>query len=136
LVYIIRKKNKSQSITSLSGVNKLNIRRRDKMFIGNEEHYEKVREERRKLGLEIRGIRQIDIENSKYLNTYITDKTNGRTYLVERDYKEYWSCGFGWFKVMLLNCNNSHRVIWYENINNDDKIVIDNTERNRIIFDL
>ncbi|NRU52654.1 hypothetical protein [Clostridium beijerinckii] len=105
------------------------------MFIGNEDRYEKVKAERQRLGLP-KGINQVDIKDSKYLNTYITDKINGRTYLVERDYKEYWYIGFGWFKVMLLNCNGSHRVIWYENINNDDEIVINNTFKNREIFSL
>lgn len=106
------------------------------MFISNSAHYEKVKNERKRLGLDTKGIRQIDIENSLYLNKYIIDTTTGKTYLVERDYKEYCYCGFGWFKIMLLNCNGSHRTIWYENINNDDEIIISSIAKCRKDFNL
>ena len=105
------------------------------MFIGNEEHYDKVIDARKNIGLDTHGIRQVDIPNSAYLNKHITDKSTQKTYLVERDYKEYSHHGFGWYKVMLLNCNGSHRVIVYENINNEEDDILLNTIKNQENFD-
>lgn len=106
------------------------------MFYGSEDHYEKVKAKRKELGLDTRGQRQKDIENSPYLHKYLVDKTTGKRYLVERDYKEYSCWGFGWYQAMVLNCNGSHRVIWYKNINNDDNIVKEAVIKTRKNFNL
>lgn len=105
------------------------------MFIGNTEHYEKVTKQRKLLGLDTRGVRQVDIEGSPYLHKLLTD-SSGKEYLVEREYKEYSYMGFGWYKSLLLSHNESHRIIIYENINNDDEAILHAILRTKINFNL
>lgn len=106
------------------------------MFVGNMNHYEKVKEQRQKRGLnnDLNKLYQKDIKDDKYLNNHIMNLENKKIYLVERVYKEYSINGFGWYKVLLLNNENSHRIVIYENINNDDLIINEIINKNKKIF--
>ena len=98
-------------------------------IIFNEEHYEKVIKARYEAGIDDSNKKQIFYDEHELLGKTIVSKISGKEYVVEKIWKEYFSCGNGWYERMLLNHKDSHRTLIFKNISNENALIIESIEK-------
>jgi len=97
------------------------------MLVFNYDLYQKVRQERRKLGLSVSEL-QIELNNHHLIGKKLINKETNKIYAIEGVFKEF--C-FGWFiKFLVRGENDSHAVIYYENINCKEQAFVDKIKEN------
>ena len=92
----------------------------------NLDHYIKVCRARENLGLKV--------EKSLPIDHPLVGKTvtNGeKTYVVEKAFRQWM---WGWYVSLLLNHNNSHCLVFWENVNCGDELVLRSIHNNRDMF--
>lgn len=101
----------------------------------NLDHYFKVREARTQCGLgELDDkLNNVEIKEHPFLGKYIYCHSSKKWYLIEKINKQWWA---GYYYGMLLNCNDSHAFVYFENINSIHPIIIKFCEEFKENFDL
>lgn len=93
----------------------------------NFDHYRKVREKREQLGMEVADLNK-QLEDDPLIGRTIIDTTTNEKYVVDA-VNEHWH--IGWYKVLTLNHNGSHRIVFWENISCGEPIIINQINENK-----
>lgn len=91
----------------------------------NFDQYQRVQEKRKLKNLPIVS-KQIIISNHPLLSKKIKNLKTNKIYNVEKVYKEFY---FGWFYVALVECNQSHAILYIEDINCGEIAILNGINR-------
>jgi hypothetical protein len=75
----------------------------------------------------------IKLENHPLLNRKIILTKENKTYNIEGVYKQWYA---GWYIILLIECNKSHTMLCWENINCIDSIITEQITENNIDYKL
>ena len=105
------------------------------ILIYDEDHYMKVVKQRSRLGLSEAdsNLRNVELKNHPLVGTKIKSKWSGKEYIVEKVNKQWFN---GFYLGMLLNNNDSHVFVYFENINCEDETVLEQIEKTKREFEL
>lgn len=95
-------------------------------FNFNHDLYREVRKVRERMGMEVANL-NLDTFHSD-IGKRVLDTENGKIYNVE-DIRQHWYNG--WYYTAILECNRSHAVVWWGDVNCQDDVILKGIEENR-----
>lgn len=84
----------------------------------NMDHLHRVQRARKQAGLPLAEY-SVEIDHLM-IGKWVRDTTTGKIYLVERVHK-LWH--WGWYTCLLLNCNGSHGMRFWDNLSSGDAFI-------------